>query len=88
MKSSTSMIRLTITLPIDVAAEVKQVTSKRSVSSFISQAIKNEINRKKRESAFKKLEKLPPASPEITDPVSHIKKLRTVGEDRLLRETA
>ncbi|MDQ3238961.1 MAG: hypothetical protein M3P33_00415 [bacterium] len=78
--------RLTITVPKDLIQDVKDATTQRGISSFIVEAIKNEITRRKRENALKRFALLPPASPEISDPVAYINKLREESENRLHRE--
>ena len=69
-------VRMNITLSKPVADKLRSLLGKRGISKFISEATEEKLEKEKRELAFKKLAKLPPANPEIKDSAKYIHDMR------------
>jgi hypothetical protein len=74
--NDSSFVRINITVPKRLVAELEKETPERGKSGFISQAIEEKLVRERREKALKVLRTLPPAFPEIKDAASYIRKIR------------
>lgn len=76
--NSTNMgvVRINITLPRALLSELVKEVPVRGKSGFVASAIEEKLARRKRETALKKLAKLPPTFIEVKDAAAYIEKTR------------
>lgn len=74
------VVRVNITLPKVLLAELEKKVPVRGKSSFVADAIEEKLAREKREMALRELAKLPPAFTKIKDAAAYIENAR-IKED-------
>jgi metal-responsive CopG/Arc/MetJ family transcriptional regulator len=85
MNVTSNYVRMNISLPTDLAKELRKRIATRGISKFMSDAAKEKIEKEERERAFKELLEGPPAFTEIKDSVAYVRKMRRLDEKRLKR---
>lgn len=83
MNNATNITRVNVSIPNTVITEVKRLVPRRGVSRFFSEAIKEKLERTKREQALKELIEDPTTTiAGITDPVAYVRALRATDDER------
>ena len=85
MNISSNFVRVNISLPRDLAKELKEKVPARGISRFIADAAKEKIETLTQEEAFRELLAGPPAFPHIKDSVKWVRELRKGDLKRLKR---
>lgn len=78
-------VRINISIPFELAKDLKKISPKRGVSKFLSEAAEEKIRRDKREKALEELLAGPPAFLDIKDSAKWVRNLRRRDLRRLER---
>ncbi len=86
METMTSTtVRVNVSMPKEVLAELQKLVPAGRKSEFISAAVEKELATLKRKQALEKFATLPPTFSDIDDSVAYVRTLRRESEQRLKR---
>ena len=71
-----NVVRINITIPVNILNELEEFASPRGKSGFVAQAVEEKLRREKREEALKRQAKMSDAFPQIKDGAEYIAKTR------------
>ena len=78
-------VRINISLPAQLAKDLRKRTGKREFSKFLAEAAQEKLSKERKERAIREILEAPAAFPEIKDSVKWVRKLRLENENRFKR---
>lgn len=78
-------VRINISLPAELAKDLRKRTHKGEFSKFLAEAAKEKLSKERKDKAIQEILEAPAAFPEIKDSVKWVRKLRLEDDRRFKR---